>query len=289
MEDVFNKIRRIQIKTLREVQDLFAGAYHSVFKGQGLTFEEVREYQEGDEVRYIDWNVTARMQHPYVKQFREERELTVMLVVDISASAHFSSTGRLKSELIAEIGALLAFSAIKNHDKVGLLLFSSEIELYLAPKKTLRHVLRVIRELLSFKPNEKGTDINKALSFLGKMQHKPCICFLISDFLVPSFGTQLSLAAKKYDLIAIKVSDPSEESFPDCGLIELEDLETGHTGLIDSSNPELRDAFKKKAQERNRAFRSTMGRLGIDQISINTLQSYIGPLQQFFKMRRARR
>lgn len=288
-KELFRDIRRIQIKTLREVQDLFAGAYHSAFKGQGLTFEDVREYFPGDEVRHIDWNVTARMQQPFVKSFREERELTVLLVVDISASSLFSSSSRLKSEIIAEIGALLAFSAIKNQDKIGLILFSSEVELYLPAKKTLRSVLRVIRELLYYQPRHKGTDLKEALAFLGKVQRKRCVCFLISDFLTPKFGHDIDLIAKKHDLIAIRVTDPHEQHFPDLGLVQLKDLESGKNLLVDTSNSLVKKKFSTSAEMQTLAFRQAIQRSGSDLIEIDTHQSYIEPLRHFFKVRSRRR
>jgi uncharacterized protein (DUF58 family) len=286
--DLLTSIRRIQIKTLREVQNLFAGSYHSVFKGHGLTFESIREYEPGDEVRYIDWNVTARSSTPFIKQFKEERELTVFLLVDISASNQFGTT-QLKSELIAEIGAILAFSAIKNQDKIGLILFSSEIELFLPPKNNLKQVLRVIRELLYFKPKHKGTDFKKALSFFGKIQHKPCICFLISDFILPESECHLGVTAHKHDLIAIRVQDPWESTFPNMGIVELSDLETGERVLVDSSNKKLREFFSQKVEERDKKIHRELAKLGVDQIIINTAQPYQKVLHQFFKMRSRRR
>lgn len=282
---LFSDIRRIQIKTLREVQDLFAGAYHSAFKGQGLIFEEVREYFPGDEIRHIDWNVTARMQEPFVKSFKEERELTVMLIVDISASSLFSSDSRLRSELIAEIAAVLAFSATKNQDKVGLILFSSKIELYLPAKKTVRSVLRVIRELLYFKPKHKGTDLQKALSFLGKVQHKHAVCFLISDFLKPNSGRDIDIISQKHDLIAIKVSDPCEKSFPNLGLVQLKDLESGQESLVDTSHPLFQKQFIERAKEQERIFKQATRRSGCSVIEISTQKSYIEPLRHFFRTR----
>lgn len=283
--EAFKHIRRIQIKTTKEVNDVFAGAYHSIFKGRGLEFEDARAYQQGDDERNIDWNVTARMNHPFVKNFKEERELTVMLLVDISASSHFSSTAKLKNELIAEIGAILAFSAIKNNDKVGLLLFSNEIELYLPPKRGLRHVLRVIRELLFFAPKNRGTDMSKALSFFGKVQRRRTVCFLISDFLCKGYDRNASLIAKRHDLIAISVTDPLEKSFPSVGLVNIRDLETGLVKLVDSSSPEIRQEYLKKNEDRIQSYEELMNKIGASMIEIQTDQDYVKALRLFFKRR----
>jgi uncharacterized protein (DUF58 family) len=286
LKDVYKNIRRIQIKTTRNVNDLFAGMYHSAFKGKGLEFEDVREYQPGDDIRSIDWNVTARLQAPFVKNFREERELTVMLVVDISASSLFSHTGRLKSELIAEIGALLAFSAIKNLDKVGLLLYSDEVELYLRPKKGTRHVLRVIRELLLFKPQHKGTNLLKALTFLGNTQRRKAICFIISDFLTAQrFDHEAALIAKRHELIAIQVYDAYEKQFPNLGLVQLRDLESNQLQLVDSSDPVTQTSYQQKAEERQKDLKKLMNRIGAGFISVASDESYTKALHHFFKHR----
>lgn len=283
--EAYQHIRRLQIKALRNVDDLFAGIYRSAFKGKGLEFEEVREYEPGDDVRSIDWNVTARLQRPYVKNFREERELTVMLVVDISASSRYSHTSNLKSELIAEIAALLAFSAIKNQDKVGLLLFSDQIELYLKPKKGVRHVLRVIRELLYFKPQNRGTDLPKAMAFLGKVQKKKAICFLISDFLSKGFEKPVSILAKRHELIAFHISDTFEKDFPPLGLIQFRDLETPLQALIDTSDPFIRKRFKQNAEEQNLEVKQCFEKGGADYFSIHTDQSSSDLLRRFFYLR----
>lgn len=278
---LFKRIRRIQIQTTRDVDDLFAGIYRSSFKGQGLEFEEVRAYLPGDDIRYIDWNVTARHQEPYVKSFREERELTVMLAVDISASTRYSHTDKMKSELIAEIGALLAFSAIKNLDKVGLLLFSSEIELFVAPKKGTRHVLRIIRELLEFQPKHKGTNVTKALSFLGKLRRRS-ICFLLSDFLSQeNCAHEIKLLAQKDDLIAIELADQYESHFPAMGIVNLKDAETGAVHTVDATS-ELHlhaDAVRQKWKEQ-------FIFAGASTIAIDTERSYVAALRKFFKTRR---
>lgn len=289
MKEAFQYIRRLQIKALRNVDDLFAGVYRSIFKGRGLEFEEVREYLPGDDIRAIDWNVTARSQRLYVKNFREERELTVMLVVDISASSRFSHTSRLKSEMIAEIAALLAFSAIKNQDKVGLLLFSSEVELYLKPKKGVRHVLRVIRELLYFQPKYAGTDLPKALAFLGRVQRKRVICFLISDFLANGFKKQATLIAKRHELIAFHIFDHFEKEFTPQGLFRLKDLETQVQVLIDTADMAVQEHFKKKAQEHDLAVKHLFDRIGADYHSMHTGESSSDVLQRYFRRRRRKK
>jgi uncharacterized protein (DUF58 family) len=281
----FQRIRRIQLKVSRNVNDLFAGIYRSAFKGRGLEFEDVREYHPGDDVRSIDWNVTARLQTPYSKNFREERELTVMLVVDISASTRFSHTSHLKSEWIAEIGALLAFSAIKNQDKVGLLLFSDEIELYLRPKKGIKHVLRVIRELLYFQPRKTGTNLKKSLAFLGHVQKRQAICFLISDFLNMDYSHEINLIAKRHELIAIQVHDSYETAFPSMGLVTVRDLESQQIVLVDTSNEKVQKNFQEKASHHQHLLKQTMQRAGADFIYLHSDESYVKALQQFFKHR----
>lgn len=287
--EAFQHIRRLQIKALHHVDDLFAGIYRSVFKGKGLEFEDVREYKAGDDIRTIDWNVTARSQHPFVKNFREERELTVMLVVDISASSHFSHTDRFKSEMIAELAALLAFSAIKNQDKVGLLLFTNEVELYLKPKKGVRHVLRVIRELLYFHPQHKGTDLPKALSFLGRVQRKRVICFLISDFLTGNFNKQAALIAKRHELIAFHVFDSYEKDFSPQGLFALRDLETSEHILVDTADKHVQQHFQKKTQEHALSIQHLFERMGADYIAMDTNESSSHVLQRFFRLRGRKR
>lgn len=284
-------IRRLHIKALHNVEDLFAGSYRSVFKGKGIEFEDVREYQIGDDIRTIDWNVTARSQHLYVKNFREERELTVMLMVDISASSLYSHTSRLKSEMIAELAALLAFSAIQNQDKVGLLLFSNEIELYLKPQKGVRHVLRVIRELLYFKPKHQGTDLSKALAFLGDIQKRRVICFLISDFLVDptTFDRQATLIAKKHEMITFHVYDSYEKSFPLEGLFTLRDLETQLEAVVDTSASFIKEQFRHKTEQHDLAIKRLFERSGVDYVTMNTEDSTIAVLHRFFKLREKRR
>lgn len=283
--EAFHYIRRLQIRALRNVDDLFAGIYRSAFKGKGIEFEEVREYAPGDDIRTIDWNVTARSQRTYVKTFREERELTVMLVVDISASSRYSHTSRLKSEMIAELAALLAFSAIKNQDKVGLLLFSSEVELYLKPKKGVRHVLRVIRELLYFKPQHEGTHLQKALSFLGRVQNKHAICFLISDFLSKDFSKEVAIIAKRHELIAFHVYDEFEKQFELEGLFQLRDLESHLEALIDTSDSQVRQHFQEKSQQQSLTIKRLFQKTGADYFSMHTGEHSADVLHRFFRLR----
>lgn len=288
-KDLLKTIRRIQIQTTHLATDLLAGAYKSAFRGKGIEFEEAREYQPGDEVRSLDWNVTARMGRPYVKSFREERELTVMLVVDVSASSRFGSVNRSKGELIAEIGAVLAFSAIKNNDKVGLLLFSDRVEKYLAPKKGSRHVLRVIRDLLVFEPEHRGTDLAGALAYFGKVNRRRGICFVISDFLCGSYEQEISLLAKEHDVIAISVNDPYERRLPPMSLMTLADLENGGLAVIDTSDGQLRERYEASAAKRAEAHQKLMKKIGAGYIAVGTDQSYVKALQKFFKLRAVKR
>lgn len=283
--EAFDKIRKIQIHTTRLADDILAGAWHSAFKGQGMEFEEVREYQPGDDIRSIDWKVTARMNHPYVKVFGEERELTVILLVDVSASSRFGSHNVLKRDLIAEISAVLAFSAIKNNDNIGLILFSDEVEKYIPPKKGIRHVLRVIRELLAYEPQGKGTNLESALSFLGGIQRRMAICFLVSDFLCPLHKHELTLMAKKHDLISIAVTDPNELDFPKMNLVSLRDLESGETTIVDSSDRNVHETFQKKGRDRLHKFERLMKKMGAGFIDIRTNEPYLKPMQKFFKLR----
>lgn len=287
-KEILKKVRRIQICTNRVVTDVFAGEYHSVFKGRGMEFEEVREYQVGDDVRTIDWNVTARTGRPHVKLFREERELTVMILADVSASGSFGTVQRLKSELIAEFCAVLAFAAITNNDKIGLILFSDRIEKYIPPKKGVTHVLRIIRELLYFSAERKGTDISKALEFLSKVTTRLTVSFLVSDFLDEGYDRALSIAAKRHDLIAVSVSDPRERELPAVGMVELEDPETGETAIADTGDRRLREAFKssvaREEEERVGFFRAR----GVDCIRVSTGEPYVKALLSFFRTRERR-
>ena len=284
-KEVIKKIRRIEIRTKKLVNELFSGEYHSTFKGQGMEFEEVRQYEPGDDVRLIDWNVTARMGQPYIKKFREERELTVILLIDVSSSGQFGTRDRFKNETAAELGALLAFSAIKNNDKVGLIIFTDEIEIFVPPKKGRAHVLRIIREILYFKPKGKGTNIAAALEYFNKVIRRKSVVFLVSDFLSEGFTKPLQIANNKHDIIAIKVSDPREITFENVGLIELEDAETGEVLIIDTGSKEFRKEFAAQSAEDVAGLKKSFRSINLDFINIRTDQSYISPLIQFFKMR----
>ena len=286
--ELLKKIRRIEIITRHAVDETFAGQYKSVFRGRGMEFDEVRGYTVGDDVRSIDWNVTARMGHPFVKVYTEERELTVLLMVDLSASGLFGSQGITKRQVAAEAGAILAFSAIRTGDNVGLILFTDEVELYLPPGKGNRHGLRVIREMLSFEPKRRGTNISGALEFLGRVQKKKAVVFCISDFYDENFGDALQIAARKNDLIAMNIIDPRELSLPDVGLVELEDAESGNPIWIDTSSRAFRKSYERRAQLRLENLRKNLGRAGVDTISIEAGQDMARPLVRFFKERAAK-
>ncbi|MCK5127465.1 MAG: DUF58 domain-containing protein [candidate division Zixibacteria bacterium] len=284
-KEIFKKIRRIEIRTRKLVNDLFSGEYHATFKGQGMEFEEVREYSPGDDIRLIDWNVTARTGYPYVKKFKEERELTVILLVDVSSSGRFGTHERYKEELAAELCALLAFSAIKNNDKVGLIIFTDKIEMYIPPQKGKGHVLRLIREILFFSPEHTKTDIAGALEFFNKVTKRKSVVFLISDFLSEDFFTPIRIANRKHDMIAVKISDPRELSFDNYGLIELEDAETGEVMVLDTSSLAFRNEFAMQAQDMVDGLQKEFKTIDLDFIHIRTDKPYTGPLVQFFKMR----
>jgi uncharacterized protein (DUF58 family) len=287
-KEILKKVRRIEIRTRRLVNHLFSGEYHSTFKGQGMEFEEVRQYQPGDDIRQIDWNVTARTGHPYVKKFREERELSVVLLFDASSSGNFGTRERFKSETAAELCALLAFSAIKNNDKVGLIIFTDRIEKFVPPKKGRAHVLRLIREILYFKPIGISTDIALALEYLSRVIRRKSVVFLISDFLSENFYKPLQIANNRHDIIGIKVTDPRETQFEDFGLIELEDAETGEVILVDTGSKEFRREFAARSQEDVSGLKRSFQLINLDFINIRTDQSYIVPLINFFKMREQR-
>lgn len=286
--DVLKFIHRIQIETAYLAKGLLAGSYRSAFRGNGIEFYDTREYQPGDEVRHIDWNQSSRSSHLYVKTFREERQLNITLAVDISSSQRFGTRELLKSQLMMEIGAVLAFAALQNNDKVGLLLFSSTIEKYLPPRQSSRHILRLIRELIVTIPQGKRTDIASALAFLGKVQIKPGICFLISDFLCPDFSKQASLIAQRHDLIGIAISDPAERKLPSIPLLAVEDLETGSHDLVSLSHRSAHERLLQQAQVRLAENKSAMQRIGADFVEIQTDQPYLSILQKFFKMRSKR-
>ena len=287
-KEILKKIRRIEIHTKKLVNDLFSGEYHSTFKGQGMEFEEVRQYVPGDDIRLIDWNVTARTGFPHIKKFKEERELSVVLLFDASSSGKFGTRERFKSETAAELCALLAFSAIKNNDKVGLIIFTDRIEKFIPPQKGRGHVLRLIREILFFEPEGIGTDIAGALEYFNKVIKRKSVVFLISDFLSENFYKPLQIANNKHDVIAMKVSDPRESSFDNVGLIELEDAETGEIFLIDTGSRKFRNEFAARADEDNLNLEKGFKLINMDFINIQTDQSYIVPLINFFKMREKR-
>ena len=289
--EIFNKVRQIEIRTNREVTDVLGGQYHSVFKGRGLEFEEVREYLPGDEVRSIDWNVTARFGHPFIKKFKEERELTVMLVVDVSASGQFGSVRQTKNELAAELAAVLAFSAIRNNDKVGLIMFTDQIEKFVPPKKGRRHVLRVVREILAFQPQGRGTDLQQALDYHNRVQPRRAVTFVVSDFQMTdeeSVRKKLRVASKRHDVIALSLRDPREEELPAVGLLELRDAETGERALVDTFDRRVREGFAAKARERLEALRRLLRSASVDQVEIRSDADYVLPLIQFFSMRERR-
>jgi len=287
-KELLKKIRHIEIRTRRLVNHLFSGEYHSTFKGQGMEFEEVREYQPGDDIRLIDWNVTARTGFPHVKKFREERELSVVLLVDASSSGQFGTRERFKNEVAAELCAVLAFSAIKNNDKVGLIIFTDRIEKFVPPKKGRSHVLRLIREVLYFKPQGIKTDISMALEYFNKVIKRRSVVFLISDFFFDGYQRALQMSHKKHDLIAVKISDPREAAFDNVGLIELEDAETGEVVMINTASKEFRREFEARSREDNLKLKRDFRLINIDFIGIRTNESYIVPLVNFFRMREKR-
>lgn len=287
-KELARKIRVIEITTKKIVNDILAGEYESVFKGRGMEFDEVREYTPGDDIRTIDWNVTARMGHPYVKRYVEERELTVIFLVDLSASGAFGSVDKLKNEIAAEFCSLLSFSAVKNNDKVGLILFTDEVEKYIPPKKGTTHVLRVIRELLSFRATASNTDITKALDFFGKVVTKRAVVFLVSDFQAEGYERSLRIVSKKHDLIAVPIVDPREIKLPNVGLIELEDAETGEIVLVDTSSPAVRKRYESMGRHKAKQLGELFASMGIDQIEVRTDKDYIPTLVNFFRVRERR-
>jgi uncharacterized protein (DUF58 family) len=294
--EILRKVRQIEIRTRRLVDSSMGGEYHSVFKGRGMDFDEVREYVPGDEVRTIDWNVTARSGRPFVKKFTEERELTILLLVDVSASGNFGSTFQSKREMAAELASVLAFSAIRNSDKVGLVLFSDQIEQYIPPKKGRRHVLRVVREILYFQPKHRGTDIVQALDFANRVTRRRAVTFHISDFqasgdqarALASLQRAIRLTHTRHDLVAMHIQDRRELELPDVGLLAIEDAETGETLEISTSNPKVRARFAELSGRHIAALRRMLNAEGIDTLKLETGESYIPPLMQFFKTRERR-
>ncbi|MCK4340107.1 MAG: DUF58 domain-containing protein [Phycisphaerae bacterium] len=287
--EILKKVRRIQIITSAMVNDIFAGQYHSAFKGRGMEFEEVREYQPGDDVRTIDWNVTARTGRPFVKNYREERELTVVLLVDVSASQDFGTRDQLKSELVAELGATLAFSAIQNNDKVGLILFTDRIERFVPARKGLRHVLRVVRELLYHQPAGRRTDVAAALEYLNRVHRRRAVVFLISDFQSPTFQGPLRVVRHRHDLIPVLVRDEREAALPPVRYLDLFDPETGEQLLVDTSSRAFRRRFARLAEQRRAELMSEFRKLRIDMLEVNTGASFVEPLTTFFRRRGRRR
>jgi len=288
IDEILNEVRLIEIQTRGIVNDVLSGEYHSVFKGRGMDFSEVREYQYGDDIRTIDWNVTARMRHPYVKIFEEERELTVMLMIDSSSSLDFGTVVETKKRIAVRICASLALSAIRNNDKVGLIIFTNKIEKFVPPKKGKQHVLRLLRELLAFNPEQQETDIGMALEYLSTVVRKRSVVFLISDFISKAFEKPLRVANKRHDITAISITDPREHSMPEVGFIELEDAETGEIITLDSFDPTVRNLFAREnfrdQEEQEKLFKS----MDVDYIKISTEESFIEPLLRFFRMRAKR-
>lgn len=284
-KEILRKIRQIQITTSRMATDVFAGRYQSVFKGTGMEFYEVREYLPGDEIRSIDWNVTARTGHPYVKKFVEERELTVMLLLDASMSCRFGSAKQLKNQLAAELCSVLAFSALQNSDKVGLLIFTDKIEKFVPARKGLRHTLRVIREALYYKPEGRGTDIALALEYLSRLTRRKAVTFIISDFFSAGFKNRLSIANKRHDIIAVTITDPREIELPDVGMINLEDAETGQKLMVDTAGTNFRKDYMRRALERIAQRRKLFRSINVDSIDVQTDRPYVQELIKFFKKR----
>lgn len=285
-KEILQKVRKIEIKTRRLSDHIFSGEYHTSFKGRGMTFSEVRQYQFGDDVRSIDWNVTARYREPYVKVFEEERELTMMLMVDVSGSALFGTSKQFKNEIVAEIAATMAFSATVNNDKIGLMLFSDQIELFIPPKKGKSHVLRIIRELVEFTPKSNKTNLSQALQFLSRVMKKKAIVFLISDFMTnDNYDKTLKIAARKHDLNAIRVYDPREEKLPNVGIVNVLDAESGEIMLVDTSSKKVRMEYEKDYHEKVKTFQETFTRNGAGTVSTRVDQSYVTKLLAYFKSR----
>ena len=287
--EILKKVRQVEIKTRGIVEEIFSGEYHSIFKGRGIEFAEVREYIPGDDIRAVDWNVTARMGHPYVKLFDEERELTLMLLCDFSSSGYFGSVRQLKIEVAIEVAALLAFSAIRNQDKVGLLLFTDSIEKYVPPKKGKTHVLRILRELISFQPERAGTNIAEALSYFSRVGSRRAIAFLISDFWDEGFDDDLRIVSQKHDLIALTLRDPREEDIPPIGLLKVQDAETGGEYWLDTYDGGVRAQIGERVAQRRRELKSLLQSCDVDQVELRVDQDYIRPLSRFFRMRARRR
>ncbi len=283
--DLIRKVRKIEIKTKRLSNQIFAGEYHSAFKGRGISFSEVREYSYGDDIRSIDWNVTARYNHPYVKVYEEERELTVMLLIDISGSGDFGTFSQFKRDLATEISALLAFSAMNNNDKVGAIFFTDNIEKFIPPKKGRSHILLIIRELLQLNPERKGTDLNVPLRFLSNAIRKKSIAFLISDFRSDNFSDSLRIASKKHDIVALQLLDIREKEMPEVGLVKMEDSETGKMKWIDTGSNAVREGYARWWLSKNQEIQSVFSKCGVDSVMLETGKDYVKPLMMLFKKR----
>lgn len=283
--ELLKKVRKIEIKARGLTREIFAGEYHSAFKGRGISFSEVREYQYGDDIRSIDWNVTARFNHPYVKVFEEERELTVMLLVDVSGSGNFGTRGSYKREQITEIAALLAFSAINNNDKIGVIFFSDTVEKFIRPQKGRKHILRIIRELLDFNPQSRKTSLDEALRYLTNALKKRCTAFVISDFMAPDFERSLRIASNKHDLVGLRVSDAMEKELPDVGLLHLTDPEAGDSIWVDTSIRSVREKYAERWRMQKQKLENLFKRCGVDYVNIFTGEDYVRPLMNLFKLR----
>ena len=286
---LLKKVRNIEIKTKGLSNHIFAGEYHTAFKGKGMAFSEVREYQPGDDIRSIDWNVTARYNSPFVKVFEEEREMTVMLLIDVSASGNFGTQEEFKRELATELAAILAFSAINNNDKVGVIFFTDKVEQFIPPKKGKSHILRIIREVLAFEPTGKGTDISGALEYFSAVIKKRSICFILSDFMSKEFDRPLKISSKKHDLVALRIHDKREDTLPNVGLVPMQDAETEKMLFVDTSSKKVRDNFAKNRAQATEKLRKLFPASGVDLIDITTGTDYVKPLINFFKTRGKRR
>lgn len=286
---LLKKVRKIEIKSKGLSNHIFAGEYHTAFKGTGMAFSEVREYQSGDDIRSIDWNVTARYNTPFVKIFEEEREMTVMLLIDVSASGDFGTNKQYKKDLATEIAAVLAFSAIKNNDKVGVIFFSDRIEKFIIPKKGKSHILRIIREIVSLEPDSKGTDIAMALEYFNSVIKKRSICFLLSDFTSTPFSKPLKIASKKHDIVGVRVHDKRESEMPNIGLVPMQDMETDKLVYVDTSNKEIRLDYSKRRSQKIKELNKIFETNGVDLVQISTGEDYVKPLVNFFKRRGKRK
>jgi len=287
--EILKKVRKIEIKTKGLSNHIFSGEYHTVFKGRGMSFSEVREYQFGDDIRAIDWNVTARFNHPYIKIFEEERELTVMMLVDVSQSSFFGTTNQFKNEMITELCAVLSFSAIQNNDKVGVIFFSDKIEKFIPPKKGSSHILRIIRELLDFHPENNGTNLSEAFKYLNNVMKKKSICFVLSDFMDRNFQEALSIAERRHDIVGIRIYDPKEMEIPNIGLVRVRDSETNRLMWLDTSSKKIRETYAKQYHDNISNCKSSFLKSGADLMHIRTDESYVNELMKFFKRRESRR